>query len=604
MARNKLVFWSIASFVVLISGAYALRLLSPRLVRAAPAQASGEQIIFLDQAWSQNDREWYWHFSQGSAVLRYDIFLNLEIADGQDLFRADANLVRYGLIPDPVNSNNPDGLPIGISKETVTTPIKGWPAGDYVGMTCAACHSGQLRYKGKIIRIEGRGNNAIDMQALTRGLDDALRATLADAAKFDRLATRAGASSADAKDKLRKRLEIEAERVHDYATVSTLTRYPWGPGRMDALALIFNRALAKLPGMLENSTIAVAPTKPPFMWNAPHGLWTQWRGTVQDPIKRNVQESIGVYLPLDLSSKSPAEGLFQSSVPIPDLQRVEDLLERLAPPSWPEDLFGKIDRDKAKVGKGLFVQYCASCHNVWPYRWTEANKYGKRYVVVGLIPQTYVGTDRGQFETIRPFSIGGDLANSLSKELLPEFRGKPLLPSGEFMSAISVAVMDTAVRKLNLTEAQQLDLHGYRVPGGGFSTTLPPEAVYKAAPRDGVWATAPFIHNGSVPNLYEMLIPAAERTKKFYLGGDFDPVKVGLDTKATSGTFLMDTTLPGNTNAGHSFENSPLGNGVIGPLLTEDDRWALVEYLKSIPEEPGRVTPFGGPPGTGSPQKP
>ena len=53
------------------------------------------------------------------------------------------------------------------------------------------------------------------------------------------------------------------------------------------------------------------------------------------------------------------------------------------------------------------------------------------------------------------------------------------------------------------------------------------------------------MHNGSVPNLYEMLIPATERTKKFYLGGDFDPVKVGLDTTATSGTFLMDTTLLG-----------------------------------------------------------
>ena len=240
-------------------------------------------------------------------------------------------------------------------------------------------------------------------------------------------------------------------------------------------------------------------------------------------------------------------------------------MERLAPPSWPEDVLGKIDRDKAKVGKALFVEHCASCHNVWPYRWTEPNKYGKRFILVGLIPQTYVGTDRGQFETLRPFSIAGELSNSLSKELLPEFRDKPLLPSGEFMSAISVAVTDTALRKLNLTEAQELDLHGYREP----STTRPAEGVYKAAPRDGVWATAPFIHNGSVPNLYEMLIPAAERTKKFYLGGDFDPVRVGLDTTATSGTFLMDTTLPGNSNAGHSFENSPRGNGVVGPLLTD-----------------------------------
>ena len=141
-------------------------------------------------------------------------------------------------------------------------------------------------------------------------------------------------------------------------------------------------------------------------------------------------------------------------------------------------------------------------------------------------------------------------------------------------------MQEAAIRKLKLTEAQLLDLNGYRE----FQVRLRRIEVYKAAPRDGVWATPPFLHNGSVPNLYEMLIPAAERTKKFYLGGDFDPVKVGLDTTATSGTFLMDTTLLGNSNAGHSFQDGPRGNGVVGPLLTDDQRWALVEYLKSIPE--------------------
>jgi hypothetical protein len=101
-----------------------------------------------------------------------------------------------------------------------------------------------------------------------------------------------------------------------------------------------------------------------------------------------------------------------------------------------------------------------------------------------------------------------------------------------------------------------------------------------------------------------MLVPAKERTKKFYLGTEFDPVKVGLDTSGKSGTFLIDTTLRGNSNGGHSFENGPLGNGVIGPLLTEEQRWALVEYLKSIPETDGQVTPFGGPPDakTGNPK--
>ena len=108
--------------------------------------------------------------------------------------------------------------------------------------------------------------------------------------------------------------------------------------------------------------------------------------------------------------------------------------------------------------------------------------------------------------------------------------------------------------------------------------------------------TPPFMHNGSVPNLYEMLLPARQRSKTFYIGREFDPVKVGLDTTAGPGKFLYDTTQRGNSNAGHSFENGPRGNGVVGPSLTDTQRWALVEYLKSIPSEAGRVTPFGGPP--------
>jgi hypothetical protein len=91
----------------------------------AAVQSSDNSVIHLDQAWSQDDREWYYHFSQGSAVISYDIFLNLEVAGGQDLFRSDANSAQYGLIPEAANQFNHDALPIGISKTTVATPVKG-----------------------------------------------------------------------------------------------------------------------------------------------------------------------------------------------------------------------------------------------------------------------------------------------------------------------------------------------------------------------------------------------------------------------------------------------------------------------------------------------
>jgi mono/diheme cytochrome c family protein len=554
------------------------------------AQAAREPVIYLNQAWSQDDREWYYNFSQGATVLSYDIFLNLEVADRQELFRSDANSERYGLIPQPANPRtNPDALPIGVSKTVISTPAwKGAATGEFAGVTCAMCHNSELRYQGKRVRIDGGNNNALDFQGYLQAFDAAMQATLKDPAKFDRLASRLNANSADAKAQLRARFEAQASKAHEYSTRSAATPSPWGPARLDALTMITNRLTANLTGIPENTSTPTAPVKPPFLWNAPQGLWTQWAAIVQDPIARNLGETMGVYMDINLRASSPAEGLFASNAAIPALQRVENDLGRLAPPSWPEDVFGKIDREKARAGKALFVVNCASCHNVWPYRWTEPNKFGKRFIVVGLTPQSYVGTDATQAETLRPFAITGPLSNNLPGEL----RGKAVLPMNEFKAGLGGPVLERALAGLKMTDAEKANLHGYRE----FPPPAAPDRVYKAAPRDGVWATAPFMHNGSVPNLYEMLIPARERTKKFYIGRDFDPVKVGVDTSGKSGGFLLDTALVGNSNKGHSFEAGPRGNGVIGPLLTDEQRWALVEYLKSIPEERGRVTPFGGPP--------
>ena len=77
---------------------------------------SKEEVVYLDQGWSKEVREGYYHISQGTTLMPYDIFLNLEAAGSQELFRSDANSERYGLTPDPVDPKwNPDGLPVGVS---------------------------------------------------------------------------------------------------------------------------------------------------------------------------------------------------------------------------------------------------------------------------------------------------------------------------------------------------------------------------------------------------------------------------------------------------------------------------------------------------------
>ncbi len=106
----------------------------------------------------------FYQISQGAKIISYDIVLNLEVAGGQELFRSDANSERYGLITQAANPRtNPDGLPIGLTKTVVT---EGRWKGDSIGMNCAVCHTAQLTYEGKLIRIDGGVSNTNEIARL------------------------------------------------------------------------------------------------------------------------------------------------------------------------------------------------------------------------------------------------------------------------------------------------------------------------------------------------------------------------------------------------------------------------------------------------------
>ena len=103
---------------------------------------------------------------------------------------------------------------------------------------------------------------------------------------------------------------------------------------------------------------------------------------------------------------------------------------------------------------------------------------------------------------------------------------------------------------------------------------------YANAPLDGIWLRAPYLHNGSVPTLRDLLEPAENRPKVFYRGDDvYDPVKVGFvtDAAARSGRklFKLDTAVAGNSNAGHEGET-------YGTSLPSSQKDAIVEYLRTF----------------------
>lgn len=158
----------------------------------------------------------------------------------------------------------------------------------------------------------------------------------------------------------------------------------------------------------------------------------------------------------------------------------------------------------------------------------------------------------------------------------------------------------------NVSESRQSCLNG-------FGTMDIPEVrrVYKARPLGGMWATPPFLHNGSVLSIYQLLGPVEERQSEFYLGQNvFDSEKLGLvpDTKEDGG-ILFDTSVKGNYNVGHEFNDKYIPykeradseaskdpdnpqKGIIGPALSHDERMAIIEYLKIHQDPPtpkGRV---------------
>ena len=235
-------------------------------IPAAQAQDAKYEVVYLDQGWTKDERQQYYRTSQGSALLSYDVFLNLEQAKSDKPFRADENMVRYGLVPQPANPGlNPDALPIGWTKTVVT---EGRWKGEWAGISCSACHNGQLEYKGNKIRIDGGVNLTFDLYAFVRGLDDAVAAAVADPKKFDRLADKLGRRDDAGKAELRKRVEAEAAYLHRVRT-GYVSSSDVGPGRMDAITLVHNQVVSHDLGAPENWIPTNAPVKWPFLLERP-----------------------------------------------------------------------------------------------------------------------------------------------------------------------------------------------------------------------------------------------------------------------------------------------------------------------------------------------
>ncbi len=529
--------------------------------RSVRAELRPEQdgVTYLDQGWGTEERQAFYHTSQGSRVLPYRWFMALEQASllSRQPFLSDDTVRQYRLISDHNLTHNPDGLPVGFVKDVS-------PDGEFISVTCAACHTGQINFNGAQLRIDG-GPAMHNLNGFFGEMFKALAVTKVDPLKFARFARKVLGNDDNLLERQKLRLQVGRMLLSAADTVLTakLKRlYPTveGFGRLDALGRGGNLVLGSEIGDERNLAVANAPVGFPHLWGTPSFDWVQWNGSIQQPMARNLGEALGVNTPVTLRGK-PGD-LFQSAVKIENLALMEKALERLNAPRWPEEVLGRIDRDQANRGATLYAQHCAACHESRP---APPNEFGKVFLRINLYPLDVIGTD------------ATDAVNFNTRVVHTGQLGLPaVVPAAGGLQVISSRVAERKYDELRLSPEQRDEMNGFR------ANKIRAPRAYRARNMDGIWATAPYLHNNSVPNLYQLLLPASQRAKTFFVGNlEYDPRVVGFRADPFPGGFALHTDAVGNSNAGHEFRDGPRTKGVIGRLLTDDERWALIEYLKT-----------------------
>ena len=119
-----------------------------------------KEVVYLEQNWSPAQSVQFYFTEQGSQIIPYGWFLALEQADAETPFRDNQNILRYRYLPQNAGERNPDGLPVGF------VAGKGAMGRRWLGITCAACHTKEIRLGDTGYRIDGAPTQG-DVQGLS-----------------------------------------------------------------------------------------------------------------------------------------------------------------------------------------------------------------------------------------------------------------------------------------------------------------------------------------------------------------------------------------------------------------------------------------------------
>ena len=426
-----------------------------------------------------------------------------------------------------------EGLPLGINVSHFR-PKSGAPSPiPFVGFNCAACHTSKIRRSrdDQGLTIYGMGNPTIDLVAF----GDAVKTSLLDE---KRLTPEAVVSAYEAKyhkaigplDKLMitiwlkgARKEIRAELpLRDWprsgAELRDSSLLPSGPGRNQPMKETMRFLIDRTPFPDGGSS------QIPSLYHQERRDWAQYDGSVRDPLTRNSLAALGVGASV-YNLRTP--GILHT------VQQTYQYLKPLEGPKYTEvfkDQNVRIDAKRAERGRVAYIRYCGDCHG-WPGApgaWIKGKRQGE------VVPPKEIGTDDARV-TFRYYNESADLIY----DFFPD--GHPLKPKRQDIRA-----------------------------GHGFINS----------PIESAFSRAPYLHNGSVATLAE-LINLKPRRPVLYRGANvYDPVDVGLlipDKPDTKDYFRYDTQIYGNGNGGHNYPWTYKGKGWDDNALRD-----LLEYLKTL----------------------
>lgn len=548
------------------------------------------------------------------------------IAQGKSKLNVDS--LPVGFMRDP----NPGGY---TRKDQITSHIPAYARMPQLGINCAACHTSELKYKDFKLRING-GPSYSNFQLFVSDMDEAIArvatANMPGEANFERFSQfadhyiqrmntkNARQLSESARTKIINQLRKDLAQFNEYRVQwqknngSSSAGIEYGPARNDAFGIIFNQALGDFLGLKKNIRAPNAPVKYPVVWDSPYHEVVQWIGIARNaadaggPIARNIGQVMGVFGHSDVYDQTLTHG-YCTSAKRKELEELEDWLRALKSPTWPKEVFG-FDVAKAERGEKHYQKNCADCHQLNERNREDAEAHKKALGITNfeiskaitgkekkaneqMISISKVGTDGLTAENAysrtaetgpvknRPLQV---LAGRKLEEVEPAATVLRHVVAGSILGSFSYLTCENTPRDgdANIGLAEKIMS---KALGFTKEDTDPPNLTarmdafkgalekYKARALNGLWAAPPYLHNGSIRSLKQLLTPPDQRERTFAMNcNDFDPIDVGLNCGDEQKGFVFDTRVRGNSNQGHNF----------GTELSDDEKMELIEYIKAL----------------------